>query len=164
MRPALPIFVAAMCGVLFVGACSTTQDEPPSVDASAPPSRVDGAAPSPDAAPPTCDIVDIPEGKGRLFCELPGADAPDVTVPPEFCVRELTTTPVLEARVMTFAPNGDLFLTAPSQSTVGGAHGGPGGIFVLPDDDGDGKADAVLPFAGTWPSDGRPCAAHGAPR
>ncbi len=161
VRPALPIFVAAMCGVLFVGACSTTQDEPPSIDASVPPPRTDGAVPvpSPDAAPPVCDIVDIPQGKGRLFCELPGADAPDVTVPPEFCVRELTTTPVLEARVMAFAPNGDLFLTAPSQSTVGGAHGGPGGIFVLPDDDGDGRADAVLPFAGTWPSDGRPCAA-----
>jgi len=71
----------------------------------------------------------------------------------------MTRSPVVEARVMAFAPNGDLFLAAPSQSTVGGANGGPGGIFVLPDDDGDGRADAVLPFAGTFPSDGRACAA-----
>jgi glucose/arabinose dehydrogenase len=118
-------------------------------------STVDVPAPP----PPVCTMVDIPVGAGKKFCELPGADAPDLTVPPEFCAREFTTTPIREARVLRFAPNGDLFVSSPSQFTVGGATDGMGAIVVLPDDDGDGRADAVVTFAGPFPHDGSPCAA-----
>jgi glucose/arabinose dehydrogenase len=104
------------------------------------------------AAP--CTPIDVKPGAGTKFCDLPGADATGVTVPPEFCVREYTTTPVGEARVLRFAPNGDLFVTAPSMTTVGAARGGPGAIVVLPDDDGDGRADAVLGYAGAAPDAG----------
>ena len=130
-------------------------------------------SPTPDAAPPVvdagdagvdssvpvgpeCTLADIPVGTGTKFCDLPGTDSPDVEVPPEFCVREFTPagTPVLEARVLKFAPNGDLFVTAPSMTTIGGAGSGRGVIAVLPDDDGDGRADSVIDYAGPWPNTG----------
>ncbi len=111
-----------------------------------------------DAGPPECTIADLPPGTGTKFCDLPGSDATELQVPPEFCVREFTTTPVREARVLRFAPNGDLFVAAPSTPTVGGATDGPGAIVVLPDDDHDGRADAVLTYAGPFASDGRTCA------
>jgi glucose/arabinose dehydrogenase len=146
---------------LAVLACGASDDVPlsnaPDGSSSDVAPRVDAAT---DAAEPTpCTIVDIPVGQGEAFCDLPGADATDVQVPPEFCVREFTTTPVPEARVLKFAPNGDLFVAAPSMATVGGATGGPGAIVVLPDDDGDGRADGVLTYAGPSPGDGRPCGA-----
>jgi glucose/arabinose dehydrogenase len=74
-------------------------------------------------------------------------------VPEGFCVREFTTTPVMETRVMRFAPNGDLFVAAPSAGTPGGARGGPGAIVVLADDDHDGKADSVVTYAGATGAD-----------
>lgn len=154
-RPLLP-------ALLLVVACSSTEDVNalrPSGDASAPdvapPPPPDGGA---DAEPPACTIVDLPPGTGKKFCDLPGADVPGFEVPPEFCVREFTTTPLLEARVLRFAPNGDLFVAAPSTPTIGGATGGPGAIVVLPDDDHDGRADAVVTYAGPSPADGRTCA------
>jgi glucose/arabinose dehydrogenase len=121
----------------------------------------DAAAPAP-AAPDSstgCTIADIPPGTGQRFCDLPGPEATGLEAPPGFCVREFTETPVKEARVLRFAPNGDLFVAAPSMFTVGGASEGPGAIVVLPDDDGDGRADAVVPYAGVFPGDGRSCAA-----
>ena len=72
-------------------------------------------------------------------------------------MREFTTTPVAEARVLRFAPNGDLFVAAPSMGTPGGASNGPGAIVVLPDDDGDGRADGVVTFAGPSPSGSSAC-------
>lgn len=102
-------------------------------------------------------MTDIPVGKGTAYCDLPGTDASAVQVPEGFCVREFAT--VTEARVMKFAPNGDLFVAAPSMDTPGGAFGGRGGIVVLPDDDHDGRADAVLDFSKPTPADGRACAA-----
>jgi len=110
-----------------------------------------------DGAPepqPACTATDVPPANGPKFCELPGVDATDMTVPPEFCVREFTQTPIAEARVIRFAPNGDLFVAAPSMSTPGGAADGPGSIVVLPDDDHDGRADSVLTFAGPFPRNG----------
>jgi glucose/arabinose dehydrogenase len=113
---------------------------------------------TPDAPPgPSCAPLDIVPGTGKKFCELPGTDATALTVPPEFCVREFTTTPVIEARVLRFAPNGDLFVAAPSMDTPGGASDGPGAIVVLPDDDGDGRADAVVTYAGPSPRNGSTC-------
>jgi glucose/arabinose dehydrogenase len=111
-----------------------------------------------DAGPPVpeCTITDIAPGTGTKFCDLPGPDAPEVEVPPEFCVRQFSpaSTPIAEARVLKFAPNGDLFVTAPSMTTVGGASLGRGVIAVLPDDDGDGRADSVIDYAGPWPATG----------
>lgn len=142
------------------GACSTGREASPATpaaDAAEAATSVDTSVP--DAPPPLCTTVDIAPGKGKKFCELPGTDATDLTVPPEFCVREFTTTPVVEARVLRFAPNGDLFVSAPSMLTPGGAGDGPGAIVVLPDDDHDGRADRVLTFAGPSPRNGSTCAA-----
>ena len=137
--------------------CGTTDDAPPAIDATTT-STPNDARIEPEAAVPQCTAVDIPVGQGKPFCDLPGVDAPEVQVPADFCVREFTTAPIHEARVLRFAPNGDLFVSAPSMPTVGGALGGPGAIMVLPDDDHDGRADAQLTYAGPFPSEGRPCA------
>lgn len=159
MRIAIVAVVVALAGGAFLAACSTTEDDPPSptVDAAVPELPADGGTDGASAT--SCTIADIPAATGAPFCDLPGTDPPEVRVPAGFCVRRFAPAPIVEARVLAFAPNGDLFVAAPSQSTVGGANGGPGGIFVLPDDDKNGVADAVLPFAGTFPSDGRACAA-----
>lgn len=139
--------------VLALAACSTED--------SAGPSAPDAQAPAPDGGAPaaTCTMPDFAAGTGTKYCDLPGADAPGLTVPPAFCIREFTTSPIREARVLRFAPNGDLFVSAPSANTVGGAFDGPGAIVVLPDDDHDGRADAVLTYAGPSPSNGAGCAA-----
>lgn len=113
---------------------------------------------TPEPPKPTCTLTDIAPGTGGKFCELPGPEATDLHVPPEFCVREFTTTPIVEARVLRFAPNGDLFVAAPSMTTPGGATDGPGSIMVLPDDDGDGRADSALSYAGPSPRNGSQCA------
>jgi glucose/arabinose dehydrogenase len=150
----------SLVGSLAVGwACSS---DPSSGPGTTPPppgegGAVDARVPLSDSAPepqPTCTAIDLPAATGPKFCELPGTDATDMTVPPEFCVREFTTTPIAEARVIRFAPNGDLFVAAPSMITPGGAVDGPGAIMVLPDDDHDGRADSVLTFAGPFPRNG----------
>jgi glucose/arabinose dehydrogenase len=141
--------LVALAGAAFLG-CSrgeAAQPSPPPI-----PAVPDAASPHADAGaePTTCVPVDVSPGMGTKFCELPGVDTPALVVPPEFCAREFTTTPIIEARVLRFAPNGDLFVAAPSMQTVGGAAGGPGSIVVLPDDDHDGRADAVIDFAGRF--------------
>jgi glucose/arabinose dehydrogenase len=144
---------------IFACACSSeeanTLKPSPAPDAATPDAGADARA---DAGPegPECTITDLAPGTGTKFCDLPGTDASEVEVPPGFCVREFTTTaaPVLEARVLKFAPNGDLFVTAPSMTTVGGASLGRGVIAVLPDDDGDGRADSVIDYAGPSPATG----------
>ena len=154
----LVLSTLALVVSLSVGwACSSD----PSGPGVTPPPGEGGAADAPvprrDGAPepqPTCTAFDLPAATGPKFCELPGTDAPDLTVPPEFCVREFTSTPIAEARVMRFAPNGDLFVAAPSMNTPGGASDGPGAIMVLPDDDHDGRADSVQTFAGPFPRNG----------
>ena len=142
----LAVFVACTSSP----AASPTSPAPPDLP-SVFDTRLDTSTPPPDpdaAPPPTCTAVDLPAGTGTKFCDLPLPQATGLSVPPEFCIREFTTTPVTEARVIRFAPNGDLFLAAPSMSTPGGATNGPGAILVLPDDNGDGRADSVLTFAG----------------
>jgi glucose/arabinose dehydrogenase len=75
------------------------------------------------------------------FCDLPGHDVAGAQVPADVCIRKFAT--VKTPRVLAFAPNGDLFVGSPSSPTPGGAPSGLGGLFVLPDDDRDGTADAV---------------------
>ena len=57
-----------------------------------------------------------------------------------FCLKEYALIP--EARAITFAPNGDLFVASPSESAPGGANGGAAAIMLLSDDDHDGVAEA----------------------
>lgn len=132
-----------LLALVAVGACTSSN---PNGSNSKP---IEDSAAIPRCPPPANEPPRPPAPTvGPKFCELPGADAPEIKVPEGFCVREYTTTPVTEARVIRFAPNGDLFVSAPSQSTPGGATGGPAAIVVLPDDDHDGRADATLTFAG----------------
>jgi len=137
-------------------AASPTSPLPPDVPSVPLDARLDTSTNvDPDAAPPpTCTAVDLPPGTGKTFCDLPGPEAAGLSVPPEFCIREFTTAPLTEPRVIRFAPNGDLFVAAPSMNTPGGAGNGPGAILVMPDDDGDGRADSVLTFAGGSPRSG----------
>jgi glucose/arabinose dehydrogenase len=148
----LAVFVACTSSP----AASPTSPDPPDRPSLPSDARLDTSTPAdPDAAPaPKCEPVDIPPGTGTKFCDLPAPQATGLSVPPEFCIREFTTAPVTEARVIRFAPNGDLFLAAPSMNTPGGAGGGAGAILVLPDDNGDGIADSVLTFAGGSPRGG----------
>ena len=72
------------------------------------------------------------------WCELPGS-VTGAVVPAGFCVRQFAQ--VQTPRVLAFAPNGDLFVGAPSSITPGGAPSGLGGIYALYDDDKNGVAD-----------------------
>jgi glucose/arabinose dehydrogenase len=152
----LAIFVACTSSPAAAPTSPPPPDLPIAFDA-----RLDTSTPQPDpdaAPPPTCTAVDLPVGTGAKFCELPLSQATGLSVPEGFCIREYTTAPLVEPRVMRFAPNGDLFIAAPSMNTPGGAGGGPGAILVLPDDNGDGRADSVLTFAGGSPGGGNSCA------
>lgn len=93
-----------------------------------------------DARPDSVDAADAPEDAplGPPWCSL-GADVPGALVPPEFCVRRYAG--IDSARVLAFAPNGDLFVAAPSRDAAGGAVGVLGAIMVLSDDDRDGVAE-----------------------
>jgi glucose/arabinose dehydrogenase len=87
-----------------------------------------------------------PVANPKTFCELAAPVEPGLVAPPGFCIRKFATVDV--ARVLRFAPNGDVFVAAPKSFTPGGASDGPGAIVVLPDDDHDGIADASVTYAG----------------
>ena len=91
------------------------------------------ATPPPPEPPPSA-----------CFCDTP-ANATGIGVPDSFCVRRfaLVKTP----RTLAFAPNGDLFVGSPSMTTPGGAPVGLGGIYVLYDDNHDGRADSLRVYA-----------------
>src|SRR5579871_2815840 len=72
------------------------------------------ATPGPDADASATD----PMWCGR------GTDVPGATAATGFCLKSFAQ--VAEARGIAFAPNGDLFVAAPSESAPGGASGGPG--------------------------------------
>ncbi len=77
----------------------------------------------------------------RDFCAT-GAAVPGLTAPPGFCVRKYSDVRV--ARVMALAPNGDLFVAAPTNANATGISGGPGSIVVLHDDEGDGVIEETV--------------------
>jgi glucose/arabinose dehydrogenase len=70
-----------------------------------------------------------------------GIGVPGAKVPAGFCIRQYAD--VEEARTLTAAPNGDIFVGAPSEATPGGASNGPGAIIVLVDDNHDGRAESL---------------------
>ena len=134
------------------GGCSTSSSDPPR-----------------DAGPPVeAHVVKDASGLGS-FCRLPGSyvssggsvgivpggKGPDLkwlaaTLPDGFCAHYFGN--VTETRLVRFAPNGDLFVASPSTSCAGGAGGGLGSIVVLPDDDHDGYADAIVHYKDNLPS------------
>jgi glucose/arabinose dehydrogenase len=61
-----------------------------------------------------------------------------------FCAHYYGT--VGNARNMRVAPGGELFVASPTGLTTGNGPSGQSAILVLPDDDGDGVADANLTF------------------
>ena len=87
----------------------------------------------PDAGPLPDASTTSPTFCGR------GVDVRGATPPAGFCLKEYAT--VSEARTLAFAPNGDLFVGAPSESAPGGASGGPGAILLLTDVNGDGVVE-----------------------
>jgi glucose/arabinose dehydrogenase len=79
-----------------------------------------------------------PSASGTAFCA--GGQAVAGAVPASgFCVRQFAS--IVEARTLAVAPNGDLFIGAPTQATPGGANNGPGQILVASDDNQDGVAE-----------------------
>lgn len=82
----------------------------------------------------------------RSWCDLPGEDPVGILVPRGFCARVFAT--VQHARVIRFAPGGELFVASPNRDTAGYGGAGPESarIAVIPDDDHDGRGDAVLTF------------------
>jgi glucose/arabinose dehydrogenase len=88
--------------------------------------------------------VVVPDG---AFCQV-GEPVPGVTPPQGFCLRRYASVRV--ARTLAAAPNGDVFVGAPSMGTAGGAVGGPGAIVILADDNFDGIAEQHT-FAGSLP-------------
>jgi glucose/arabinose dehydrogenase len=90
-----------------------------------------GGKPPPDPSPDG-------DPTSPTFCGR-GANVFGVVPPAGFCVKHFVQ--IDEARAIAFAPNGDLFVSAPSHGTPGGASGGKGAIFVVSDDDLDGVGE-----------------------
>ena len=108
---------------------------------------------SPDAmaAGTYCALPGSVVGTAEGMAVVEGGDPslPDLTwlnVPTGFCAHHFAN--VAETRNLRTSPAGDLFVAAPSQGTAGGATGGKGALFVLPDDDHDGLADSSIVFIG----------------
>ncbi len=162
----LVILALPLAAALSAAACSddtSVSPVPPdgAVDGPKPPNppgppTID--APDDSPPPPTCTANDITAGTGMKWCDLPAENTglfvlkKDGTLDDGWCIHEFTTTPILEARAIRFAPNGDLFVSSPSRATVGGAFGGRGSILVLADDNHDGKMDALVDFTGPFPT------------
>lgn len=62
------------------------------------------------------------------FCDF-GSDIAGMNVPPDLCLRKFADVPT--ARVLLFAPNGDLFVASPRRQPSGGAPPGAAAIFLL---------------------------------
>jgi glucose/arabinose dehydrogenase len=102
---------------------------------------------------PYCKLPGSYVRTGGAIEIVPGGTGPDmtwVTLPDGFCAHYYGN--VTETRLLRFAPNGDLFVASPSTACAGGAGGGLGAVVVLPDDDGDGYADATVHYKDGLPS------------
>jgi glucose/arabinose dehydrogenase len=154
-RAILPLALSTLVAV----ACS--KENPPtvldsSVDVAIPtdnpvaPDRVvvvtDAGVDAPDVVTPRPDVPPADVQPGMAFCDLPGEPVPaGVTVPEGFCIKRFAR--VQTPRVLTFAPNGDLFVASPSTSTPGGNPIGRGAIMRFTDVNRDGVADSIEPGA-----------------
>ena len=156
-RRALVLSLAAV-----VSACNETSTQPPPFDGGSTDTgpavdrgvvtdngRVDTGAPTdvppiPDDAPTCTAPTPLGELTGTPWCDLPLPAVPGVTVPDGFCIHRYGNVPT--ARVLAFAPNGDLFVSSPSTGTPGGAPPGSGSIMVVSDDNHDGAGDTPRSF------------------
>ena len=86
-------------------------------------------------------------GGATAYCSL-GTPVAGARPAAGFCVRQFAR--VTAARTLVFAPNGDLFVGAPTTGTPGGSSSGPGQILVISDDDQDGVGETHV-FAGDLP-------------
>jgi glucose/arabinose dehydrogenase len=134
---------------------------------------VGAAACHTDAKSGETAIVDGSAERGgflqRRFCDLPGSvqytaggvvivpggmvrppNLAFLTLPAGFCAHEFAT--VGNTRQLRFAPSGELFVASPTRHTTGGGPAGQAAIVVLPDDNGDGFADAPSVFLRNLPS------------
>jgi glucose/arabinose dehydrogenase len=68
---------------------------------------------------------------------------PWLNIPEGFCAHHFASVP--NARQLRFAPGGELFVASPNTPTTGGT-AGLSAIVILPDDNADGVADAVLHY------------------
>lgn len=163
IRRALALSLAAA----VVSACNETTTQPPPFDGGSTDAgpavdrgmvtdngRVDTGSPVdtgptdvppiPDDAPTCTAPTPLGELTGTPWCDLPLPAVPGVTVPDGFCIRRYGNVPT--ARVLAFAPNGDLFVSSPSTGTPGGAPPGSGAIMVVSDDNHDGAGDTPRSF------------------
>lgn len=107
-----------------------------------PPTPVDGGRT--DGGNGACPTTTARPTGGATWCSM-GSDVAGLTVPDGFCLREYGQVP--NVRSMAIAPNGDVLVASPSVVSPAGVGGGMGAVVVLPDDNGDGRADSVLTFA-----------------
>ena len=120
------------------------------------------APPSETPVGPTFTATPVPTG-GAAFCDLPGSvqhtapgisvvpggasNAPDLSfmqLPVGFCAHFFAR--VGNVRQLRFAPGGDLFVASPTKFTTSNGPNGRNAILILPDDDGDGTAEAPIDF------------------
>jgi glucose/arabinose dehydrogenase len=76
-----------------------------------------------------------------------------------FCLKTFAQIP--EARALAFAPNGDLFVSSPSESAPGGANGGAAALLILSDDDHDGVAEVHTFLSALDAQGNKPTEVHG---
>jgi glucose/arabinose dehydrogenase len=84
-----------------------------------------------EAGPPT----------GALWSASAAPSIAGAVVTRGFFLRKFAS--VVSPRVMSVAPNGDIFVSSPARATPGGEGGGPGAIIVLSDDNHDGIAEST---------------------
>jgi len=148
--------IVALATVALASACSSNGTADASQDTAPDLATPDRGATFPDTLPdlvaPDVDLGDTvwPDAAGPAFCSIGGAVA-GVVVPTGYCLRQFVAPMDLrEPRVMSFAPNGDLFIAAPSTGAPGGAGGGPAAIVVVTDADRNGIGE-LHTFAGSLP-------------
>jgi glucose/arabinose dehydrogenase len=130
--------VAFLLAATALGACSNS-------GLSKPLEQPDSSIVDPDGAIGSGDALGNPNAP--IYCDR-GQSVLGVTPPEGYCLKYFAQ--VGEARSLSIAPNGDVFVGAPSRATSGGATNGPGGVMVLSDDNHDGIAETTM-FAGPLP-------------
>src|SRR5438105_891701 len=157
-RRSPPVFLS----LFLSGACSSGGAAVPRV------SEPESGAPESGVRDAGFDDVIVPDAASTRLCDLPGSvqytaagkmrvaggsgaeSIAFIDVPTGFCVHYFGN--VGNTRQLRFAPGGELFVASPTTGTTGGGQGGQSAIVILPDDDGDGVADAPITFLGDLPS------------
>jgi glucose/arabinose dehydrogenase len=135
---------------------SPPTETPPATAPTATPTETPPPSPSETPSSPTfCNLPGALQFTGPGMAVVPGgpADAPSLeflTLPVGFCAHYYGR--VGNARLLRFAPGGELFVASPTKFTTGNGQNGRAAIVVLPDDDGDGSADTLLTYLAGLPA------------